>query len=198
MIVDRFSSAESESTRRLRMFVAALEKSVARSKDAQTITADVRDVLLDTVRDREFVLPRRFQRPVPSGYARRLLHRSERLHYSVVAMVWAPGQGTPLHDHAGMWCVEAVACGEVDVTQYERTQVRGTRYRFERTGVERAGVGQAGLLIPPREYHTIANPGLVPAITLHVYAGEMESCSIYLPYDDGWYRRQDRVLSYDD
>ncbi len=27
-------------------------------------------------------------------------------------MTWGPGQGTPLHDHAGIWCVEGVVEGK--------------------------------------------------------------------------------------
>ena len=44
--------------------------------------------------------------------------------YSVVAMTWGPGQGTPLHDHSGLWCVEGVWHGELEITQYELLESR--------------------------------------------------------------------------
>jgi predicted metal-dependent enzyme (double-stranded beta helix superfamily) len=37
----------------------------------------------------------------------------------VIAMSWGPGQGTPLHDHDAMWCVEGVWLGELEITRYE-------------------------------------------------------------------------------
>ena len=47
------------------------------------------------------------------GYGRRLLHRDPRGRYTVVVMTWGPGQGTPIHDHANLWCVECVYRGNV-------------------------------------------------------------------------------------
>ena len=57
------------------------------------------------------MLPDRFRVARAEGYARRLLHRNDRLGYTAVVMTWAPGQRTPLHDHAGIWCVEGVVEG---------------------------------------------------------------------------------------
>ena len=51
--------------------------------------------------------------PTVSGYARRLLHLDPSGRYSVVLMVWAEGQGSPLHDHSGRWCVECVYRGSI-------------------------------------------------------------------------------------
>ena len=34
-------------------------------------------------------------------------------------MTWGPGQRTALHDHAGIWCVEGVMEGEMEVIRYE-------------------------------------------------------------------------------
>ena len=39
--------------------------------------------------------------------------------YSVVVMVWDRNQGTPLHDHAGVWCVECVYRGRIRVTSFD-------------------------------------------------------------------------------
>ena len=143
-------------------------------------------------------LPESLVRPKTYGYARRLLHLSDRFGYSVLAMTWGPGQGTALHDHSGMWCVEGVLCGTIEVTQYELLEEQGSRYRFRRQGSVQAGVGDAGALIPPFEYHVICNTSTSDkAVTLHVYAGEMTQCTIFAPADDGWHDRQERQLCYD-
>jgi oxalate decarboxylase/phosphoglucose isomerase-like protein (cupin superfamily) len=50
-------------------------------------------------------------------------------------------------------------------------------------------------LIPPFEYHVLENAGDTPAVTLHVYGGEMDHCHIFEPVENGWLRRY-RELSY--
>ena len=72
-------------------------------------------------------------------------------------MTWGPGQGTPVHDHSGLWCVEGVWDGQLEITQYELLERDGERFRFRAAGGMHAGPGSAGSLIPPHEYHTIRN-----------------------------------------
>ena len=111
-------------------------------------------------------------------------------------MTWGPGQRTPLHDHAGIWCVEGVVQGRMDVTQYDLVETAGTAYRFEAKGCVHAAVGSAGCLIPPFEYHVLANALDEPSITLHVYGGEMTSCHVFEPAGSGRYVRCERALGY--
>ncbi len=132
------------------------------------------------------------------GYARRELYCSEEHAYAVIAMTWGPGQRTQLHDHSGLWCVEGVVAGQIEVTQYELRERDAERYRFDCCGTIRAGVGTAGSLIPPHEHHVIANP--MPdqlAISVHVYSAQMSSCQVYTPLGGGWYRRESRCLALD-
>jgi len=131
-------------------------------------------------------------------YARRLLHRDDERGFSIVAMAWGPGQGTSLHDHSGMWCVEGVWKGSIEVQQYELLEQRDARFRFERRGFLRAGTGSAGCLIPPYEYHLIRNPTMAPAGSVHIYGGNMTSCGVFDPTDRiGWFTRQDKALTLD-
>jgi predicted metal-dependent enzyme (double-stranded beta helix superfamily) len=166
--------------------------------DAGIITQRVKRHLEDAVRTRAIDLPERFHRVRPEGYARRLLHRNDDLGYTAVVMTWAPGQATPLHDHAGIWCVECVVEGQMDVTQFDLVSERDDTYRFERKGLVHASVGSAGCLIPPFEYHVLANADDRPSITLHIYGGEMTMCHIFEPTSDGSYVRSERALSYHD
>ena len=39
----------------------------------------------------------------------------------------APGQGTPIHDHGGLWCVECVLQGRIEVRAYRPTDAEGDR-----------------------------------------------------------------------
>lgn len=186
----------------LEELIERLDRAVQAS-DAEHVTREVKNTLEEMLTSGTLELPGPLVEPRPDRYARRLLHKSDALGYSVLVMTWGPGQGTPLHDHAGMWCVEGVLSGDIDVTQYELLEEQGDRYRFRRQNTISAGVGNAGALIPPFEYHTITNASpTTKAVTVHVYAGEMTSCTVFVPGsadsggDDGWHERQERQLSY--
>jgi predicted metal-dependent enzyme (double-stranded beta helix superfamily) len=168
--------------------------------DPDAITQRVKQELQDAIRARTVDLPARFHQVRPDGYARRLLHRDDALGYTAVVMTWGPGQRTPLHDHAGIWCVEGVVEGRMDVTQFDLVEdqetVAGHAYTFEAKGCVHAAVGSAGCLIPPFEYHVLANALDKPSITLHVYGGEMTTCHVFEPAEAGRYVRRDRALVY--
>jgi predicted metal-dependent enzyme (double-stranded beta helix superfamily) len=174
-----------------------LDAAVAGAAGAAEATTAVQECLSRLILDRAVWLPPELTQPVPGHYARRLVHKSPDHGYSVVAMVWGPGQSTPLHDHAGTWCVEGVYQGRIEVTQYNLLESEGDLCRFERAGSIVTGVGTAGSLIPPYEYHTIANPRPEASITLHVYGGELTSCAAFEPVSQGWYRKRRRELTYD-
>jgi predicted metal-dependent enzyme (double-stranded beta helix superfamily) len=181
--------------------------------DVHRTTAAIKRSLSDLIRAGRIELPRRFFEPLPHTYARRLLHRDDARGYNAIVMTWGPGQGTALHDHGGIWCVEGVVAGEMAVVQYElvdppedafgppanRPPAGGDdgerRYRFAPRGRVQALAGASGALIPPFEYHTLTNalPDEV-SVTLHVYGGEMSSCHLFEPLADGAFRRVEKHL----
>ncbi|MCP4808401.1 MAG: cysteine dioxygenase [Proteobacteria bacterium] len=130
------------------------------------------------------------------GYARHLLYRCPQGRFSIVAMVWGVGQATPIHDHDGIWCVEGVYHGEIKVTSYDLVGQLADTCRFEPHREIQQGVGAAGSLIPPVEHHVIQNAGATPAVTVHVYGGELESCAVFLPVGGDRYERVVKPLSY--
>jgi predicted metal-dependent enzyme (double-stranded beta helix superfamily) len=176
--------------------IRRLDEAVA-AHDDETRCRNVKQVLIDVVNSGEQFIDPPFLEPAPDRYARRLLHREPNGRYTVIAMVWDKGQGTPLHDHAGIWCVECVYRGRIQVTSFS---VRGGDpeqgvVQFARETVILAGVGEAGALIPPFEYHMIENPDPTAAVTIHVYGGEMTYCHVFDPVEGG-YRRKYRELTY--
>lgn len=180
-----------------RRLVDAVDAAVCRDCTTE-ITDQLRQALCRLIRDPEVRLPDCVFEPVTDHYARRELYCSDEHGYSIVAMTWGPGQGTPIHDHAGMWCVEGVWSGSLEITPYELIEERDRRFRFESRGTMNAGAGSAGSLIPPHEYHTIRNPSDdTIAVSLHIYRGTMISCSVFNPLDSCWYERDQRQLSLD-
>ena len=189
MVPSAHASKTSDLLRRLDAAVA--------NDDLHDLCRAVKQALTDTIAQGADFLAPSFLRPAPDRYARRLLHRDPAGRYTIVVMVWDVGQGTPLHDHSGMWCVECVYQGRIRVTSFDlEGGPAAERIRFTPESVVMAGRGEAGHLIPPFEYHKIENVDSAPAVTIHVYGGEMTSCTAFFPLDDGGYRREVRALSY--
>ncbi len=190
------SVAPSVSNDRVRELVRRLDEAMTPPDDAGRARA-VKTVLEDMFAAGTDFLAPEFLVPDPERYARRLVHRDPAGRYVAIAMVWNTGQGTPLHDHAGIWCVECVYTGQIKVTSY--TCMGGDPERdivqFKQETVIHAGVGEAGALIPPFEYHVLENADRQPTITLHVYGGEMDHCHIFEPVEGGWLRKY-RELRY--
>ncbi len=177
--------------------VRAIDEAVA-AGDQHAVTAALRGTLCGLIRDSDVRLPDCVHEPVEGHYARRELYRSPGHGYSVVAMTWGPGQGTPIHDHCGLWCVEGVWDGELEITQYELLERDGERFRFRAAGGIHAGPGSAGSLIPPHEYHAIHNASADRvAISLHIYKAPMEACSMFVPQEGEWFTRAAKVLPQD-
>ncbi|HET6602800.1 MAG TPA: cysteine dioxygenase family protein [Xanthomonadaceae bacterium] len=177
--------------------VATVDEAVSQPGEA-AITDSLRRSLCRLIRGREVELPACVFETASDHYARRELYVSDAHGYSVVAMTWGPGQGTPIHDHSGMWCVEGVWRGQLEICQYELLEHAGERFRFRPVGTIQAGSGSAGSLIPPHEYHTIGNPSdEAVAVSLHIYRGCMTCCSVFRPAGSDWYQREPCQLGLD-
>lgn len=180
----------------LEQFVSKLDHAVGLA-DVSERCQLVKGLLEQTFRNQADILAPEFCQPAPDKYARRLVHRDPEGRYSVVAMVWDIGQGTPLHDHDGEWCVECVYRGLIRVTSYDlEGSPDAPLVKFSPQESILAGEGEAGALIPPYEYHTIENALTdSPSVTVHVYGHELTHCHIFVPEDEG-YRRESRALCY--
>lgn len=177
--------------------ITRLDRSVA-GGDARAITAAVKADLEHILGARTLVLPAHFTEARPEAYARRLLHRDPAGRYTAIVMTWGPGQGTAVHDHGGLWCVEGVVDGEIAVTQYRVEPEADGFYRVTPIGALLAGTGSAGCLIPPTDHHVLANARPSAAsITLHIYGGDLDDCKVFLPATpDGRYAETMKSLSF--
>jgi predicted metal-dependent enzyme (double-stranded beta helix superfamily) len=179
--------------------IARLDRSVD-AGSPQAVTAAVKADLEDLLGGHRLTLPAEFMEPRPDHYARRLLHRDPRGRYSAIVMTWGPGQGTAVHDHGGLWCVEGVVDGDIAVTQYRVEQENDGFYRVTPIGSLLAGTGSAGCLIPPTDHHVLANARPSKAsVTLHVYGGDLDDCKVFLPATpDGRYAETTKMLSFNE
>jgi predicted metal-dependent enzyme (double-stranded beta helix superfamily) len=181
-----------------RLLIDAIDAAVAKPTTHE-LTDHLRNSLCKLIQGQQVQLPGCVFEPCPNHYARRELYRSDEHGYCVVAMTWGPGQGTLIHDHDGMWCVEGVWNGALEIVQYELLQHDSQRYLFHPIGSIQAGTGSAGSLIPPHEYHSIRNPSEQGVtVSLHIYSGPMNRCAVFQPLpEDHWYERSTRQLTLD-
>ena len=180
--------------------ISAVDEAVALG-DCGAVVQRLRQNLCGLMRSGDVQLPACVYQTVPGHYARREIHRSAELGYAIVAMTWGPSQGTPVHDHAGMWCVEGVWSGQLEITQYDLSERRDDAFLFREVGTLIAGTGSAGSLIPPHEYHAIRNASDSDiAVSLHIYAEPMTRCCVFEDGSGlgaGWHRQVQKQLQLD-
>ena len=139
-----------------------------------------------------------FPPPARDHYSRRLVYSDPWERFTVIAMTWGAGHRTALHDHAGVWCVEVVVDGDMEVVNYQLLEETADGLcRFEKLGTTRAHSASSGALIPPFEHHVFGNCGTQTSHTLHIYGGPMNRCNTFQPVQEGWWRCQNRPLGYD-
>ena len=124
------------------------------------------------------------------SYRQHLLYVSPERDVSIVALVWLPGQVTPIHDHVS-WCVVGVYEGRERETRY-RAVARGSMRYLEPAGVVDALPGHVEVLTPDAEdIHAVTAVGEQPTISIHVYGADIErlGSSIHRRFDDWPVRR---------
>jgi predicted metal-dependent enzyme (double-stranded beta helix superfamily) len=101
------------------------------------------------------------------GYQTHLVHAEPNGSFSIVVMVWRPGQQTTVHDHL-TWCVTGVLQG----TEYEVVYAnRGDH--LEPVGRSANPAGTVSGFAPPGDVHQVANIGDAVAVSMHVYGTDI-------------------------
>ena len=119
--------------------------------------------------------------PDPDRYRQHLLYVSPERTVSIVALVWLPGQSTPIHDHVS-WCVVGVYEGRERETRY-----RAAGRHLEEVGTVDALPGHVEVIDAATEdIHAVTAVGDRPTISIHVYGADIErlGTSIYRRFDD--------------
>lgn len=117
------------------------------------------------------LLTREQRRGDPSRYVQHLLHAERDGSFSIVALVWLPGQETPIHDHVS-WCVTGVYEG---MERERRYAVRRSDGRVYLTAVGELVNEQGSVcgFAPPGDIHRVTNTGAAKAISIHVYGANI-------------------------
>jgi 3-mercaptopropionate dioxygenase len=120
------------------------------------------------------VLSERERAGDPASYQSHLLHVEPDGAFSVVAVVWRPGQVTAIHDHV-TWCVVGVVQG------MEREELFASRSAEHLVPAEHlVAVGDAANpegsvtgFAPPGDIHRVRNPTHRTTVSLHVYGTDI-------------------------
>jgi 3-mercaptopropionate dioxygenase len=172
--------------------VQAFVADVERMLDTQTAEGD-RDALVAAVQGRlapllatPDVLAPDDRIPWSDHYRPHLLTVAPSRRFSVMALIWLPGQVTPIHDHI-CWCVVGVLEGVEREQRFSlRQDTDGNRWLAP--GVDAlVAPGEVSRLTPPDEnIHQVRNAGSTLAISLHVYGADISICgsSVNQCFDD--------------
>jgi predicted metal-dependent enzyme (double-stranded beta helix superfamily) len=100
----------------------------------------------------------------PDRYSRHLLYNDSEAGYAVVAIVWVPGQMSPVHGHR-TWCALGVHRGWLAETFFANEDGQA-----KPTGCTPRGPGAtSNAPADPNAIHRLANLGTEEAVSIHVY-----------------------------
>ena len=105
----------------------------------------------------------------PERYRTHLLHAEPDGGFSIVALVWRPGQFTPIHDHV-TWCVFGVISGVEYEELFTLDERRGC---LVEAGTSANEAGTVSGFAPPGDIHRVHNTGDETAISIHVYGTDV-------------------------
>lgn len=111
-------------------------------------------------------LPADRRRASHDNYARHVLHADEAGRFSILAIVWNPGQMSPIHAHH-TWCAVAIYRGTLVETFFRNDEAPGALPVAIRTVTRAAHT--LSFDRPLTSIHRVGNEGAETAISIHVY-----------------------------
>ena len=155
-------------------FVVDIEEVIAHQTDPHIVTVEVERHLIQLLQTPELLTTEQ-RKPDPQQYCPHIITVAPSGHFTVVALVWLPGQQTAIHDHIA-WCVVGVLEGIESETRYTlRTNDTGDRWLYPGDS-EMMTTGMVARLVPPEEnIHYVRNAGTETAISLHIYGANLQS-----------------------
>jgi len=142
---------------------AAVRHVIAMRADWARTATLVADQLRAHLPDPGILTPgqRRGQPGRPAGH---VLHAETDGTFSILGLVWRPGQSTRIHDHI-TWCVVGVLQGVEHEDLYDN--------QLNPIGARDNHPGEVSGFAPPGDIHRIRNTAPRTAISLHIYGADI-------------------------
>jgi 3-mercaptopropionate dioxygenase len=149
---------------RLSSLVAGVRSAIDSHADWEETAQLVADQLRRNLPSPEDVLTAAQRLGSPDDYTAHNLHVEPDGSFSIVALVWRPGQLTRIHDHI-TWC----AFGVIQGVEHEEL------FDADRNVIGRSAnhVGDVSGFAPPGDIHRVHNTGDETAISIHVYGTDV-------------------------
>ena len=100
----------------------------------------------------------------PGDYCAHILHVEPDGSFSIIALVWRPGQITRIHDHV-TWCAFGVIQGVEHEDLFDA--------ELNLVGHHDNHVGDVSGFAPPGDIHRVHNSSATTAISIHVYGTDI-------------------------
>ena len=150
--------------------ISAVREVVRQEREAEKVGRAVAELLRPYLGSREFLSDEQLASDTKK-YRQHVLHVEPDGSFSIVALVWLPGQETPVHDHVS-WCVVGVHRGEEHETIYELAGGEADPHLVI-TGRTISPAGSVAALVPPGDIHHVENGGEAVAVSLHIYGADI-------------------------
>ncbi|MEU6712847.1 cysteine dioxygenase family protein [Nonomuraea sp. NPDC046802] len=144
--------------------VTGISAIVARGRDRRHTAYAVADLLRDRLPGLDLLTPAE-REGSPDGYASHILHAREE--FTILAVVWRPGQDTVIHDHVS-WCAFGVISGIEHETLY-----RDMGDHLVEIGRADNRPGEVSGFAPPGDIHKVRNTSGETGVSLHVYGANV-------------------------
>ena len=137
----------------------AVAKQASRAETAQLVAAQLRRNLPTP----EILTPEQ-RAGADDGYRSHILHAEPGGAFSIIGLVWRPGQITRIHDHL-TWCVFGVIQGVEHEDLFDAD--------LNLIGESDNHVGDVSGFAPPGDIHRVHNTADETAISIHVYGTDV-------------------------
>ncbi|WP_043627082.1 cysteine dioxygenase family protein [Nonomuraea candida] len=148
----------------LDVLVSGVSRIVARRLDARTTAHAVAGLLRDNLPGLDLLTPAE-RAGSPDRYASHVLHAEGG--FSIVGVVWRPGQDTAIHDHVS-WCTFGILSG----IEYE-TLYRDMGDHLVEIGRAENRPGEVSGFAPPGDIHMVRNTSAETGVSVHVYGADV-------------------------
>lgn len=146
-------------------------RTVTRRRLPPVATAELVRAALEAQLGRDDLLAPEHTEGDPECYRSHILHVEPDGSFSTVALVWLPGQVTPVHDHVS-WCVVGVHQGDEEEIRYRVVASAEGPYLVP-TGRSINHEGTTSCLTPPGDIHLVRNASAGKVISIHVYGADI-------------------------
>ncbi len=168
---------------RLQAFIAACEELAETGGDAAQNVAAAAPLMLALAGCGSKLLTADQKREDPVTYARNAIHLGAADGISLFALVWQPGQWTPIHDHS-TWGVVGVLEGVLEERNYIPAGNKvddSEKIELQPGGITLLAPGAVSTFVPnPDHIHITGVPeDREPAISLHLYGRLMDNYHCY-------------------